>query len=269
MIGGSYDSVISCSVCDTELSRVSKTIEKLGHEYEAEWTIDVESTCVTDGSKSHHCVRCEEKADITAIPANGHSYGEWYEIQAPTCTVTGTDEHKCSDCQATETRTIAALGHTEAEAVVENRVEPTCTENGNYDSVIYCSVCNDELSRETKIIDKLGHDYSTERKYDETNHWNECVCGWKNSIEPHSWNDGVITKEATVDEEGIKTYECSVCGATKEEIVARLVKEGLSGGAIAGIAVGSTAVVGTGGFSLFWVVIKKKKWADLIAIFKK
>ena len=269
MIDGSYDSVISCSVCDTEISRVSKTIEKLGHEYEAEWTIDAESTCVTDGSKSHHCVRCEEKADITAIPANGHSYGEWYEIQAPTCTVTGTDEHKCSDCQATETRTIAALGHTETEAVVENRVEPTCTENGNYDSVIYCSVCNDELSRETKIIDKLGHDYSTERKYDETNHWNECACGWKNSIEPHSWNDGVITKEATVDEEGIKTYECSVCGATKEEIVARLVKEGLSGGAIAGIAVGSTAVVGTGGFSLFWVVIKKKKWADLIAIFKK
>ena len=43
----------------------------------------------------------------------------------------------------------------------------------------------------------------------------------------------------------------------------------LSGGAIAGIAVGSAAVAGLGGFSLFWFVIKKKTWADFIAIFKK
>ena len=45
--------------------------------------------------------------------------------------------------------------------------------------------------------------------------------------------------------------------------------EGLSGGAIAGIAVGSTVAVGAGGFSLFWFVIKKKKFADLIKIIKK
>lgn len=29
------------------------------------------------------------------------------------------------------------------------------------------------------------------------------------------------------------------------------------------------AVVGLGGFSIFWFVIKKKKFADLLAIFKK
>ena len=46
-------------------------------------------------------------------------------------------------------------------------------------------------------------------------------------------------------------------------------KTGLSGGAIAGIAVGSVAVVGLGGFSLLWFVIKKKSFADLIAVFKK
>ena len=40
-------------------------------------------------------------------------------------------------------------------------------------------------------------------------------------------------------------------------------------GAIAGIAVGSVAVAGVGGFSVFWFVIKKKKFADLIAFFKK
>ncbi|MBR7117497.1 MAG: hypothetical protein IKC87_07310 [Clostridia bacterium] len=43
----------------------------------------------------------------------------------------------------------------------------------------------------------------------------------------------------------------------------------LSGGAIAGIVIGSTAVAGVGGFSLFWFVIKKKKWSDLLALFKR
>lgn len=40
-------------------------------------------------------------------------------------------------------------------------------------------------------------------------------------------------------------------------------------GAVAGIVIGSVAVAAVGGFSVFWFVIKKKKFADLIAIFKK
>ncbi len=45
-------------------------------------------------------------------------------------------------------------------------------------------------------------------------------------------------------------------------------KQGLSGGQIAGIVVGSVAVAGLGGFSVFWFVIKKKSFADLIAAIK-
>ena len=50
-------------------------------------------------------------------------------------------------------------------------------------------------------------------------------------------------------------------------------KDGLSGGAIAGIVIGSVAVAGLGGFAIFWFAVKKKSFADLIAaikgIFKK
>ena len=44
---------------------------------------------------------------------------------------------------------------------------------------------------------------------------------------------------------------------------------GLSGGAIAGIVIASILVAGIGGFALVWFVIKKKTWADFVAIFKK
>ena len=45
-------------------------------------------------------------------------------------------------------------------------------------------------------------------------------------------------------------------------------KDGLSGGAIAGIVVGSVAVVGIGGFAIFWFAIKKKSFTELIAAIK-
>ena len=46
-------------------------------------------------------------------------------------------------------------------------------------------------------------------------------------------------------------------------------KDRLSAGAIVGIVIGSVAVAGVGGFALFWFVIKKKTWAEFIALFKK
>ena len=63
-----------------------------------------------------------------------------------------------------------------------------------------------------------------------------------------------------VDEDENNT--CDICGA-------EIPKDGLSGGAVEGIVTGSAAAVGLGGFLLFWFVIKKKKWSDLIGIFKK
>lgn len=38
----------------------------------------------------------------------------------------------------------------------------------------------------------------------------------------HSWDKGVVTKEPTTAKEGVKTYTCSVCSATKTEKIAKL-----------------------------------------------
>ena len=52
------------------------------------------------------------------------------------------------------------------------------------------------------------------------------------------------------------------------EITPPAKKDGLSGGQIAGIVIGSVAVPGIGGFAIFWFAVKKKTFADLIAAIK-
>ena len=46
-------------------------------------------------------------------------------------------------------------------------------------------------------------------------------------------------------------------------------KDGLSGGQIAGIVIGSVAGVGIVGFAIFWFAVKKKTFADLITAIKE
>lgn len=52
------------------------------------------------------------------------------------------------------------------------------------------------------------------------------------------------------------------------EITPPAKKDGLSGGQVAGIVIGSVAVAGIGGFAIFWFAVKKKTFADLIATIK-
>ena len=43
-------------------------IAPLGHEYSSTWTTDVPATETTAGVRSHHCVRCSARTDVTEIP---------------------------------------------------------------------------------------------------------------------------------------------------------------------------------------------------------
>ena len=53
------------------------------------------------------------------------------------------------------------------------------------------------------------------------------------------------------------------------EITPPAKKDGLSGGAIAGIVIGSVLLAGIGGFAVFWFAVKKKTFADLGVALKK
>ena len=87
-----------------------------------------------------------------------HNFGEWEVVIEPTCTEEGLRERACA-CGEKESEEIEALGHMAGETVKENEVAATCTEQGSYDEVVYCTVCKEELSRKTVEIDSLGHDY--------------------------------------------------------------------------------------------------------------
>ena len=79
-------------------------------------------------------------------------------VTAPTCQEGGYTTYVCRACKETVIGNLTgATGHTAGEAVEENRVEPTCTEDGSYDSVVYCTVCESEISRETVTIGAVGH----------------------------------------------------------------------------------------------------------------
>ncbi len=79
-------------------------------------------------------------------------------VTAPTCQEGGYTTYVCRACKETVIGNLTgAVGHTAGEAVEENRVEPTCTEDGSYDSVVYCTVCESEISRETITIGAVGH----------------------------------------------------------------------------------------------------------------
>ena len=98
---------------------------------------------------------------------------------------------------------------------VLSTVSATCTEPG---SVTYtCSACGETY---TETINPLGHAYGQWTKLNDTQHQRVCENN-PTHIEKadHSWNAGTVTKDATCKESGVRTYACTVCGATKTEMI--------------------------------------------------
>ncbi|MDE5601768.1 MAG: right-handed parallel beta-helix repeat-containing protein, partial [Clostridia bacterium] len=88
-------------------------------------------------------------------------------LRTATCTAFGELAHDhCTVCdknfvegveKTEEDLQIAKVAHTLAAGVRENEKAATCTREGSYDEVVYCSVCGEELSRTPNTIDKIAH----------------------------------------------------------------------------------------------------------------
>ena len=94
--------------------------------------------------------------------------------------------------------------------------EATATEKGSKHEE--CTVCGyKKAAVDIPKIDSHNHNYGTEWKYDETNHWHECKDGEKADITAHNFK-WIVDKEATATEKGSKHEECTVCGYKKTAV---------------------------------------------------
>lgn len=210
-----------CEICGYRDN--ASVIHALGHSYSTEWTVDVEPTCETDGSQSHHCIRCGDKADVTPISAIGHKFGEWNVTTPATCTEEGVETRVCeNDNSHKETRAISAKGHVE---VVDEAVAPTCTATGLTEGK-HCSACGVTLVKQ-QVVDALGHTEEVVPGKDATctetglTEGTKCsVCGVtlveQKVIPALGHKEEVVPgKDATCTETGLtEGTKCSVCGVT-------------------------------------------------------
>ena len=150
-----------CERCDETDTKIDEN-SNLGHTTgEALVENRVDPTCTTSGSYDNvvYCIKCREELsrEKIIVDALGHSYGNWYEVTAPSCIADGLERHDCTRCDTFETNVITKAGHTKSAVTLENNVTPTCTMSGSYDNVVYCLLCEAELSRETITVNALGH----------------------------------------------------------------------------------------------------------------
>ena len=209
----------TCPVCN---KTKTEPIPENGHTWD-DWVkvdeINHMRTCKTDGTHT-------ETAYHTPIID--------VEIEA-TCTETGkTEGSHCDICKSViiEQATTSALNH-------------DFTGNYEKDADGHWHICNRENCKETDT--KAGHKYNTTNcaevatctdcnyekpagehtwgdweKVDEINHKHTCSSCNEPETAEHKWDGGEITTEPTEEKEGVKTFTCPECNATKTESVPTL-----------------------------------------------
>ena len=229
---GSHDEVVKCSVCGTEISRVTVKDDATGHK--AEVVPGKEATCtetgLTAGEKCSVCGKELKAQEVT--PALGHDWGEWTETKKATCTEKGEEARTCQrdKCGETETRPTDLAKHTPGEAVKENIVPAACETDGSHDEVVKCSVCGTEISRVTVKDGATGHKTEVvpgkEATCTETGltAGEKCsVCGKELKAQEvipalgHDWGEWKVTVAPTYTSTGTAMRECSRCGKTEEK----------------------------------------------------
>lgn len=176
----------------------------------------VEATCTEDGNREYwSCENCSDwfwlpdgqltilDKTTVVLEATGHK-------ASSTWSKDNTHHwHDCSQCD----ELLDKSEHTWDNGVITTN--PTCLDTGI--KTYTCTACGQAKIEE---VAALGHDPSSTWSKDETHHWHDCSqCTDKLDKAEHAWNNGVVTKEPTLEEAGTKLFTCTVCGQTKEEVI--------------------------------------------------
>lgn len=168
--------------------------------------IEGTNTYVISYTATDKTTQAKDEFTANGLGADVHTFVEKSRVEA-TCRaagkiVFGCSVPGCTDPAHTKEETITKLEHTPDAAKEENRSAATCTADGGYDTVVYCKVCEAELSGVHTILPALGH----------------------TNLDPVEEN----RKEATCEEDGTfdaVTY-CSVCEAELSRVPTTIPKLG-------------------------------------------
>ena len=198
----------------------------LGHKWD-DGTVTKAPTCTEDGVKTFTCKNDGSHTYTEPVPATGHAWDEGVVTKEPTYEEDGERTYTCqNDKTHVHKEVIPELGYTFTETVVA----PTCTEDG-----YTLHTCNENPAKtyQDTPVAALGHQYKEVTT--------PATCGALGSVDnvcercndkqhvsdlpatgEHQWGEGVVTKEPTATETGIKTFTCTVCSATKTEDIVKV-----------------------------------------------
>ena len=180
----------------------------------------------------------EKEVDIDFAP---HTFGAWKDEIPATTEDFGTKGHK--DCTVCGKHFDKDGGE-----ITELRIAKIGTHNVviNGESKFYAHGESVTVTAE----DKEGKEFK----------------GWKDESGKIVSTDKSYTFKVSGEKNLTAVYDDKPSGGG--EITPPAKKDGLSGGAIAGIVIGSVLLAGIGAFAIFWFAVKKKTFADLIAAIK-
>ncbi|HJI83917.1 MAG TPA: hypothetical protein OIM16_01395 [Oscillospiraceae bacterium] len=169
------------------------------------WIVDRKATTTEKGSKHEECTVCGYKktaVDIPKIDSHNHDYGTEWKYDST---------NHWHECECGNKADITAHNF---KWIVDK--EATTTEKGSKHEE--CTVCGyKKAAVDIPKIDSHNHNYGTEWKYDNTNHWHECEDGEKADITTHNFK-WIVDRKATTAEKGSKHEECTVCGYKKTAV---------------------------------------------------
>lgn len=98
--------VYKCADCD---AKTTKVIASLGHDWNTEPTVDIVSTCQSEGKSSIHCKRCDKTKDEKTIPKVAHNFANEKVIKQATLSQDGTKSLTCKNCGFVQNKAIPKI----------------------------------------------------------------------------------------------------------------------------------------------------------------